>query len=58
VEDAIMAASESGNPSGPEAAKAYLESHLELLGPWLDGVTTLDGRPGAAAVKAFLASPR
>lgn len=58
VEDAIMAASESGNPSGPEAAKAYLESHPELLGPWLDGVTTLDGRPGAAAVKAFLASPR
>ncbi len=57
IEDAIMAASESGNPSGLEAAKAYLESHLELLGPWLDGVRTLDGRPGEAAVKAFLAAP-
>jgi glycine betaine/proline transport system substrate-binding protein len=54
AEDAIMAASASGNPSGLEAAKAYLQSHPELLGSWLDGVTTLDGRPGAAAVKAFL----
>jgi glycine betaine/proline transport system substrate-binding protein len=57
VEDAIMAASASGNPSGLEAAKAYLKSHPELLGPWLDGVTTLDGRPGAAVVEAFLGRP-
>jgi glycine betaine/proline transport system substrate-binding protein len=54
AEDAIMAASQSGN-SGLEAAKAYLRSHPELIGPWADGVTTLDGRPGAAAVEAFLA---
>jgi glycine betaine/proline transport system substrate-binding protein len=54
AEDAIMAAGESGTGASLEAAKAYLKSHAELLGPWLDGVTTLDGRPGGAAVEAFL----
>jgi hypothetical protein len=29
-------------------------SHPELLVSWLDGVTTLDGQPGAPAVKALL----
>jgi glycine betaine/proline transport system substrate-binding protein len=56
AEDAIMAASQSGTASGLEAAKAYLKSHPQLIGPWLDGVTTLDGRPGAAAVETFLAA--
>jgi glycine betaine/proline transport system substrate-binding protein len=54
AEDAIMAASAAGNPSGIEAAKAYFELHPEIVGPWLEGVTTLDGRPGAAAVEAAL----
>ena len=59
AEDAIMAASESGDPSGPEAARAYLEAHPALIGPWLDGVLTLDGRPAAAAVGTLLsARPR
>ncbi len=57
AEDAIMAASASGTPSGLEAARAYLKSHPELLGPWLEGVMTLDGRPGAPAVAQFLAGP-
>jgi len=56
AEDAIMAASQSGTASGLEAAKAYLKSHPQLIGPWLDGVTTLDGRPGAAAVETFLSA--
>jgi glycine betaine/proline transport system substrate-binding protein len=54
AEDAIMAASASGNPSSLEAARAYLKGHPELLGPWLEGVVALDGRAGAAAVKTLL----
>ncbi len=54
AEDAIMAASASGNPSGPDAARAYLKSHRELLAPWLEGVRTLDGRAGDAALDAIL----
>ena len=54
AEDAIMSASAPGNLSGLEAARAHLKAHPEILGPWLDGVITLDGHPGAAAVNALL----
>ena len=37
-----------------KAARKYLRKDPALLGGWLDGVTTLDGKPGAAAVKAKL----
>ncbi len=39
-------------PAG--AAKEWLASNPEVLDGWLDGVTTRDGRPGLAAVKAHL----
>lgn len=39
---------------GKEAAKEELENQPELLAKWLDGVTTLSGEDGFAAVKASL----
>jgi glycine betaine/proline transport system substrate-binding protein len=36
------------------AAEAWLKDHPDVLGPWLEGVTTLDGQPGLDAVKAAL----
>jgi glycine betaine/proline transport system substrate-binding protein len=39
---------------GPDAAKKWLKAHEDALGPWLDGVTTIDGKPGLDAVKASL----
>ena len=37
-----------------DAAKAWLKAHPDTLVPWLDGVTTRDGKDGLAAVKASL----
>lgn len=37
-----------------EAAKGWLKAHPQALEGWLAGVTTLDGAPGAAAVKAAI----
>jgi glycine betaine/proline transport system substrate-binding protein len=39
---------------GETAARAWLKQHPEVLGPWLEGVTTMDGQPGLEAVKAAL----
>jgi glycine betaine/proline transport system substrate-binding protein len=33
-----------------KAAAAWAKAHKDAIRPWLDGVTTLDGKPGAAAV--------
>lgn len=43
-----------GGDDARTAAKAWLVAHPEALGPWLDGVTTLDGQPGEPAVRAAL----
>ena len=37
-----------------KAAAAWLKANPALLDKWLDGVTTLDGKPGLPAVKASL----
>jgi glycine betaine/proline transport system substrate-binding protein len=39
---------------GTAAATEWLKGNPEVLTQWLDGVTTLDGQPGDAAVKAAL----
>ncbi|MGE4194972.1 MAG: ABC transporter substrate-binding protein [Pseudodesulfovibrio sp.] len=39
-----------------QAALAWLKDHPDMYGKWLDGVTTVDGKPGAAAFKAYLDS--
>ena len=36
------------------AATETLKAHPDLLAPWLDGVTTLDGQPGLPAVQKAL----
>lgn len=38
--------------SAEEAAAAWIAANAETVDKWLDGVTTLDGQPGADAVKA------
>ncbi|MFC3179395.1 choline ABC transporter substrate-binding protein [Cypionkella sinensis] len=37
-----------------EAAKTWLAAHPDVIGPWLDGVTTKDGGDAKAAVTAAL----
>lgn len=37
-----------------EAARGYLQENPEVLDAWLEGVSTRDGEPGAAAVRAEL----
>ena len=39
----------------PDAAdKTWQKKNPQVLDTWLAGVTTLDGKPGLAAVKAYL----
>jgi glycine betaine/proline transport system substrate-binding protein len=53
-ENALMkAVLDSGDPA--RAARGWLAAHQDRLGPWLEGVTTLDGKPALAAVTASLA---
>jgi glycine betaine/proline transport system substrate-binding protein len=37
-----------------DAAKAWLADNPDVIGPWLDGVTTVDGGDAAAAVDAAI----
>lgn len=39
---------------GEKAAAAWLKENPDVLGPWLDGVTTKDGGDGLAAVKSSI----
>lgn len=43
-----------GGEEPKAAAQAWLKANPSALTPWLDGVTTLDGQPGEAAVKTAL----
>lgn len=51
MENEMMAALAEGTDPN-KAAKAWLAKNPAVLEPWLAGVTTLDGQPGLAAVKA------
>ena len=53
MENALMGAILAGTPA-QDAAKAWLKAHPETLTPWLQGVTTFDGKPGEAAVRSAL----
>ena len=39
-----------GGEAPDDAAEAWLKDHPDVLGPWLEGVTTFDGEPGLPAV--------
>ncbi len=54
LENELMTDTESMRKDGKGAAMRYLRNHPELLEPWLQGVTTRDGKDGLAAVRASL----
>ena len=55
MENEIMGAILNDGADPAEAARAWLAAHPDVLGPWLDGVTTKDGGDAMAAVAAALA---
>ncbi|MGD9864952.1 MAG: choline ABC transporter substrate-binding protein [Pseudodonghicola sp.] len=54
MENEIMGAILNNGAKPEEAAKTWLAAHPDVLGPWLDGVTTKDGGDAMAAVKTAL----
>jgi glycine betaine/proline transport system substrate-binding protein len=57
IESRVMALILDDHLEGRAAATKFLSGHLALLDGWLDGVTTIDGEPGAAAARASLSGP-
>ncbi len=54
MENEIMGAILNDGADPQEAARAWLAANPDVLGPWLDGVTTADGGDAMAAVTAAL----
>ncbi|MDF3607875.1 choline ABC transporter substrate-binding protein [Paracoccus sp. DMF-8] len=54
TENALMGNILDDGAAPEDAAKAWIAANPEAAGKWLDGVTTLDGQPGADAVKAYV----
>ncbi len=54
MENEIMGAILNDGEDPGDAAKAWLAGHTDVIGPWLDGVTTKDGGDAMAAVAAAL----
>lgn len=54
MENAIMASMASQKLDGPVAARNWLKANPDQLAGWLDGVTTMDGKDGLAAVRGAL----
>lgn len=54
LENEIMGAILNDGTDPEEAAAAYLAANMDVLGPWLEGVTTMDGGDALAAVTAAL----
>ena len=54
MENEIMGAILDGGQEPEKAATAWLKKHADVLGKWLAGVTTMDGKDGMAAVKGHL----
>ncbi|SEF66256.1 choline ABC transporter substrate-binding protein [Marinobacterium lutimaris] len=54
MENEVMGAILDDKEQPSDAAKAWLQQNPAVLDTWLDGVTTLDGKPGLTAVKAHL----
>ncbi len=54
MENEIMGAILNDGKAPEAAAKQWLAAHPETWKPWLDGVTTFDGKPAEAAVSAAL----
>jgi glycine betaine/proline transport system substrate-binding protein len=54
IESRMMGLILDDHLEGRAAATQFLSAHLPLLDDWLAGVTTVDGRPGADAVRRSL----
>jgi glycine betaine/proline transport system substrate-binding protein len=54
MENEIMGAILFDSKEAEPAATAWLKAHPEALNSWLNGVTTVDGKPGLDAVKKSL----
>jgi glycine betaine/proline transport system substrate-binding protein len=54
MENEIMGAILDEGEDPEDAAAAWLKEHQDVLDGWLDGVTTVGGEPGLAAVKEHL----
>jgi len=54
IENAMMGKILDDGMEASAAAKAWLKANPAALGPWLEGVTTFDGKPGLPAVKTAL----
>ena len=55
MENALMDAVLNNKKKPEQAATTWLKANPKMLGAWLDGVTTFDGKPAMGAVKAALA---
>ncbi|WP_035485713.1 choline ABC transporter substrate-binding protein [Geminicoccus roseus] len=54
MESEVMGAILDEGEEAEDAAADYLKANADVLEPWLDGVTTLDGEDGLAAVRTHL----
>ena len=54
IESQLMAFILDDHLDGAKAASRFLAAHSALLDRWLAGVTTIDGKPGAEAVRRSL----
>ncbi len=54
MENRVMAAILDDGKKPAVAAAEWLKANPQALGPWLQGVTTLDGKPGLPAVRQYL----
>ena len=54
IENVVMNKILTDGDEGPKAAQEWLKTNPPQLATWLDGVTTLDGKPGLDAVKKSL----
>ena len=54
MENRMMGKILDNGKTANDAVTEWIKAHPKVLGPWLDGVTTFDGKPGLPAVKAAL----
>ncbi|WP_181704909.1 choline ABC transporter substrate-binding protein [Chthonobacter rhizosphaerae] len=54
MENAMMGKILDDGDEPGAAAESWLKDNPDVLGPWLEGVTTFDGEPGLPAVKSAL----
>jgi len=52
TEDQLMSSILDDKMQPDEAGKAWMKKNSDVVARWLDGVTTIDGKPGLEAVKS------